>query len=677
MVRRCGRVRERRVRPDRSESRRLPHCRRDAVFAALNARIPAYTPEWTNRRPTDAGIALAHLFSEQMEPVLQRLNQLPENCFIEFLKSSGIQPLPGTPAEALLQFSVSSSATQAVYLPAGFQVGASGASGMVIFETSADLYAMPGTVQEIYTFADGVYRSVDPKRTDTPFLPFGTSPAPGLALFIGLPAAGGARPGPQISFGVQVQGPSGQPPPVSSGGSVPLPAPLAPLLQWEVLDGNIYREAAVVGDETRGLTQSGAITLRLPQTWAPGIPSRAPDTLPLLWLRLQILYGSYPQPPVLLAIQSNMVRATAVQSFYNEVLTAVPGVNNAPAVMALSHTPVLPGSLILEIDDTADLSFSPDSSSSSSPAPGSIWSEVDDLSGFGAADKVFELDPESGQVLFGDGVHGMPLPPGFRNVTALKYQVGGGSAGAVAAGQISNLINSVPFLSSVQNPLPATGGMDAESQAQALQRGPQELRARGRAVAAADYEILALRAVGAQVARAHAVPGFHPAFAGTPIPGVVCVFVIPLQRGTGAPTPDDATLRAVSTYLSGTLAPAGVEVVAAAPVYQAVTVQVNVVIDPAVSRGQTVQSVVAELNRYFDPVTGGDDGLGWPFGGALSNVAFVQRLLAIPGVTAVPALRFAVDGIRYAPCADVAIAANSLVWPGQHQVLALGPQEEP
>lgn len=654
----------------------LVEASRNVAFAGVSTRIPSYTSEWTSRSPSDAGIALARLFSEEVEPVLQRLNQLPQNSFIQFLRTAGIQPLPPTPAEALLQFTISDSATQAVPIPAGFQVGASAATGLVIFETDADLYAMPGTVQEIYAFEHGLYRSIDPTQSNTPFLPFGANPATGLAFFIGLPVSG-AIPGPRISFGIEVQGPAGQPPPVSTGGVAPLPAPLSPLLQWDVLDDKTYREATVILDETNGLVQSGVVTLGLPQTWSPGIPAGAPDTAPLLWVRLEILYGSYSQPPVLLSVASNVVRATAVQSFFNEVLTPVPGPSNAPAVMSLSHTPVLPGSLLLEVDDTADISFTPDEAGGTTPPPGSIWTEVDELAEYGPEDKVYTLDSATGYVSFGDGTQGKRLPPGFRNVVALKYQIGGGLSGAVGAGQITNIVNSVPFISGVKNPLPATGGMDAETQAQALQRGPQELRARGRAVAAADYEILALRAVGAQVARAHAVPGFHPSFPGTPIPGLMCVFVIPVERGAGPPVPDDDTLRAVSGYLSATLAPAGVEVVAAAPLYHRVQVQVSVVIDPSVSRNHSVQSVYSVLDGYLDPVTGGDDGQGWPFGGTLSNPAFVRQLLGIPGVTAVPTLSFTVDGIRGQTCADAPISANSLVWPGEHQVLALGPGEEP
>jgi predicted phage baseplate assembly protein len=659
---------------------------REAVYNEWINRASSYTSEWTNRRATDAGIAVANLFSEEMEPVLQRVNQLAENAFIQFLTTGGVQPLPPTPAEAMLQFTVSSAATQSIYVGRGFQVGASAAdgSGLVTFETNDDLYALPGAIQEIYCFEEGFYSSIDPTQASA-FQPFGPTPKAGFAFFIGISAPPGISVGPRVSLGIQVQGPAGEPPPVSTGGTVPLPQPLAPLLEWDVLDGTTYRQAEIVSDKTDGLVQSGVVTLGLPDSWSPGIPAGTTDTTPLLWLRLQIMYGTYDAPPTLLSVTLNVVGATAVQTFRNEVLTPVSSTSaTSGVVMALSQTPVLPGSLILKVVDTADMSFSAStlspasaSSSSDSSISGQTWNEVDDLAEFDSADQVYVLDSATGQVTFGDGIHGMALPPGFRNVVAQKYQVGGGSAGSVGAGQINNPINSVPYISGVQNPLPATGGMDAETQQQTLQRGARELRAHGRAVAIADYEILALRATGALVARAGAVAGFHPSFPGTFIPGVVCVFVIPPELGSGPPIPDAGTLLAVSTYLSSNLAPVGVEIVAAAPVYHTVSVEASVVIDPSVSRNEAVQSVISLCDSYLDPITGGDDGLGWPFGGTLSNVAFVRQLLTVEGITAVPSLLFIVDGIRGQKCGDVSIPANSLVWPQDHNILALGPGEEP
>jgi predicted phage baseplate assembly protein len=649
---------------------------RQAVFQELSDRIEGYTSDWTNQRPSDAGIALARLFSEEMEPVLARANRLPEKTFVEFLRSGGVRPGPPSPASALLQFTVSDAAVQPVYIPQGFQVSAPPAGGgdPVIFETASDLYAIPGKIQELFAFERGLYRAIDATRDDIPFQPFGNRPRPGLAFFIGITAGDNVDFGSRLSLGIQLQGTGTAPPPVSTGGVAPLPAPLGPLLNWSVLDGSTYKELRVIQDGTRGLLQSGVVVLGLPDTWAAGILARSADDTPLRWLRVQIAYGTFLNPPVLLWVKLNMVPSAAVRTIHDEVLNPVTGTGGS--VMSLSQVPVLPGSLILEVEDSANFSATADSTTGVSGA-GSRWKEVDDLTPFGPDDQVFVLDPTSGLVKFGDNIHGKAAPPGFRNVRALSYQVGGGAAGAVDAKKISGPVNSVPFVTEVTNPSPATGGMDAESQDQAKRRGPKEIRARGRAVAAADYEILALGIRGAQVARAQAVPGFHPAFPGKPIAGVVCVFVIPVRRGTGPPIASQDALAAVSSALSKNLAPDGVEVVAAAPAFHRVRVVCSVVIDPARSRGEVVRDVLQLLDTYLDPVSGGDDQQGWPFGSTLSYVAFIRKILAeVVGVTAVPRLQFVVDGVRGATCADFPIPPNSLVWGDGHEILALGPGED-
>ncbi len=148
-----------------------------------------------------------------------------------------------------------------------------------------------------------------------------------------------------------------------------------------------------------------------------------------------------------------------------------------------------------------------------------------------------------------------------------------------------------------------------------------------------------------------------------------------MERPTGPPVPDEGTLRAVSDYLSSQLAPAGVEIVTAAPVYHHVRVETSVVIKATVSRGDAVRDVLRQLNYFLDPITGGDNEQGWPFGGTLSYVSLVKSLVTrlSDEITAVPRLAFVVDGVRGATCADFSISANSLVWPAEHQVLALAP----
>ncbi|HZY58307.1 MAG TPA: putative baseplate assembly protein, partial [Candidatus Binataceae bacterium] len=519
---------------------------REAATSELRGRIPLFTPEWTNRRATDAGVALVSLFGEQMEPVLTRLDKLPDKAFVEFLRVGGISLLPPTPAMAMLEVTVADGALQSVLVPQGFQVGATPANGgsMVVFETQSNLYAAPAQIGEIQVQERTLFTAVDPAST-TPFLPFGKQSRPGSALFIGL--SGDVMPGPNLSLGFAPAQSDGTPPPVAIGGVDPVPIQPVPLLQWEVLDGGSYQPVGVVRDETAGLTNGGIVELQVPLQWRPGRPDGLIGDAQLRWLRLRIVHGTYRQSPILTFVKLNMVRATAVQTIHDEVLDSVSKGNGA--MMQLSQAPVLPGTLILEVDE-GGLETSIPTAAAGGSGPVHIWTQVDDLALFGPDDEVYVLDAATGQLSFGDGQHGKALPPGFRNVRALSYQVGGGEAGAVAVDQVKNPINSVSFISGVTNPQPATGGSDTETPDAARQRGPKEFRARARAVAVADYALLALRATGAIIKRAEAVPGLRPGFPGKPVPGVVCVFVIPPVRGAGPPTPEPGALTAVAEFLS-------------------------------------------------------------------------------------------------------------------------------
>jgi predicted phage baseplate assembly protein len=217
----------------------------------------------------------------------------------------------------------------------------------------------------------------------------------------------------------------------------------------------------------------------------------------------------------------------------------------------------------------------------------------------------------------------------------------------------------------VNNPFPATGGTDAEPDADVMRRGVGELRSRGRAVAPADYDMMALRAPGAEVARAHGVPGLHPDFAGKPIPGVVGVLVVPpLDDDSDAPPdPSAATLRAVADFLTREVAPAGITVVAAGARYQRIAVEARVVLDQAQERAGVLTRATDAITMYLDPLRGGENGAGWPFGGAVRHTPLVRRLLAVDGVLAVSGLSLTVDGLRLPPCTDHAVPPNTLVWP--------------
>jgi len=622
---------------------------RKAVAEELKQRIPAYTPQWTRRDAGDAGMALVRLFSEQMEPVLQRLNRLPDKALVEFLTLAGVAPLPASPARALLQFEVAATAPQSVQVPEGFPCSARSQGELVVFETERTLYAAPGKIAELQLQAEGSTR-----EATLPFAPFGEQGK--TVLLVGL--EGDVAPGPRLAVALMLAS-AGGPPPASAAGGIGLPpAADLPLLAWEVLDGGSPQPAAVVLDETRGLTQDGVVELELPARWRPF--ALAEGAAPLRWLRLRVVHGRHATPPRLDSVLLNCVWATAARTVFDEVLQPVAG--SQEREWSVAKTPVLAGSLRLQVDEggfDADALRVP-------------WSEVPTLVDARPDAKVYTFDARSGIVRFGDGRHGEAAPRGFRHIHAVRYQVGGGAAGAVPAKAITTMLNSIAHLTGVSNPLPASGGGAEEEQARAIARGPQELRARGRAVTLADYALLALRAPGARVARAHAVAGLHPGFPGLPQPGVVAVFVVPADGPGHSLLPDAQTLAAVAGYLSQSVAPAGVQVVAAAPRYHRIRVEAGLVVDADSSASQTVSAVLERLDTYLDPRVGGAAGQGWAFGGRLVYSELVQQVSHVPGVHAVHHLNLVVDGARVLACVDHAISPHGLLEPVTHEVVITG-----
>jgi predicted phage baseplate assembly protein len=298
-----------------------------------------------------------------------------------------------------------------------------------------------------------------------------------------------------------------------------------------------------------------------------------------------------------------------------------------------------------------------------------LWQQVDDLSGTQADACVYRLDPVKGEIETGDGVHGKLLPVGFRNVVARRYQIGGGAAGSVAAETITSLQQSAPFLTAVTNPRAASGGRDEADWDETLRKGPERIRARNRAVTSADYALLALDADGADVGRAHAVSALHPEFEGAPIPGVVSLFLISSAKRDAKPIPDPDTLTNVARFLGTEVAPAGIQVVAAVPRFHTVSVRASLVPKAYANAGTVVSDTLRAIDRYLDPLSGGEDGRGWPFGGELRYQSVVRRLLTeVSDLAAVGSLSLTVDGLNLGLCSDFATRPHALLWPGVHEL---------
>ncbi|MEU3918136.1 putative baseplate assembly protein [Streptomyces sp. NPDC029004] len=653
---------------------------RDELVAALRARVGGFTPDWTGTGPDDAGDALLRLFALMAEAVAARVDRLPAKLLVEHLRIAGVSPLPAAPAQVLLRLTATASAGAGVPVPSGFQAGAPGEDGAeVVMETVDDMWVSPSELTSLAVGRPATGSLPGPVDEVTPgqdpwadgLLPFGAHCAPGSALWLGFTAPQALEGGLSLAF-VAAPRPGG--PAAAARGAVAPPEAAPPQLRWSVLDGDTFRAADVVVDHTGNLAATGTVLLRLPTGWRPGRPPGGAQLPEARWLRVRLAAGTYAEPPRITAVLPHTVLASAVRTVRDEVLSPAPADpqeqdGGAGVRLRVATAPVVPGSLTVSVaDDPAAPLFPVDGAAPTAHDPLPVWREVPDLLLAGPADRVFALDADTGVLTFGDGVHGVALPPGVGHVRAVSYRTGGGRQGAVVADTATVLRTAVPGVASVTNPLPGTGGTDTEPFGATVRRGAAEIRTAGRAVTPADHALLAMRAPGARIARAHAVPGHHPEHPGARLPGIVGVYLVPPDEDpatAGAPLPSAGDLEAVTDHLTRTLAPTGITVVAAAPRYVRVDARIVLALATGADRAAAVRRAEDGLRRFLHPLTGGDGGDGRPFGGPLVHTALVRRLLTDEEVAAVPLLTLTVDGLPVPPCTDTPLPPHALVRVGR------------
>jgi predicted phage baseplate assembly protein len=636
---------------------------RQAVRTRVADRIDDYTPEWTNRRPDDAGVALVRAYGTVAEAVNIRLNRTPRKLALEHLDVAGVRALRARPAHAILGIEVAPRARAPVDLPAGSAFLVQGAGVPVVIETLQTCQALPGALASVAVHTDGWIVNDRPGDLGG-VAPFGPHPHVPAELWLGIDSP--VAPDALLSVAFEFVSPPGRA--AVSAVATDVPAP-APTLRWEAMTSAGATELPVERDDTAGLGQSGVLTLRVdtPAPWVKRtLPDRAGDP-PLYWLRARLVTNDYPDDRRLARVTLNGVPATAARSVRDEVLAPLDRRPSGRSRYRLSQVPIVPGSALIDVADSSADPFGTDASDDLT----SVWKEVDDLAGAGPEDRVFLLDAADGTVTFGDGLHGRAVPNGYRNVVARVYATGGGTQGLPAPGDKIGSRQSIPSLTGA-TVLTITTGADTETSGELVLRGPDELSSRGRAVAPADYATLALAAEGVDVARAHCLPGTDPRSPSGPLPGVVGVVIVPqTTAASGPPVPSAEDLRSVADHLARHVGVVGAEVVAAQPRYRTIVAQAVLVARAGSDLAAAGSAARDAIDAWLHPLHG-HGGTGWPFGGAVRWDALTRLLLAqLPALTAVSRLALRIDGRRLPPCTDAVLEPGELIWPGTHLIEVL------
>lgn len=647
-------------------------------------RIPYYIKEWTDHNVSDPGVTMIELFAWMTDMLLYRLNQVPDLHYIKFMEMLGVKLKEPVPARAPVTFWLSAPQDVPVEIPAGTEVASTQTETQpsIVFTTNESFIIEPPQLTAVtsHIFGDNddqefTSHNIERLLKGQENVPiFSAAPREDDALYFGFDN--------DLSnyiLGFELDcDPSG-------GAGI---NPNLPPYVWEASTGS--RDAPWVEceqdpgeDTTKGLNIPGRIRMFLP----PMGRSRF-NNQNLYWVRLRIRrkrdeYNGKMQPyettPRLRQITPQAWGGSTPATHALEVAMELLGTSDGSTgqIYQLQVTPILqrrPGeTLVVRDGDHME-----------------EWTEALNFAQSGANDPHYTLDSVTGELRLAPAIRQRDgsikrygrIPPRGARLYFRRYRTGGGLDGNVQVGKLNTLKTAIPFIALVKNRETAVGGLDAETLEDAMVRAPGLLRSQNRAVTEADFEFLArhvLRDTGWAQYRVKCLQP-RPSRESRVIPGQVYVLIIPhIQnpRDRERPKPEhlvveqDGIFAELLSYLDKRrLLTTRLDV--RAPEYYWVASRVIIHAASGANHAQVQEDVLQRLYRFLNPLIGGTDGKGWPFGRDLVVSDVYQCLQDIPGVQYVRS----VDLFRTTPGAGphgdiqetIEVVGHGVIASGIHQV---------
>ncbi|MDZ8188756.1 MAG: putative baseplate assembly protein [Nostoc sp. ChiSLP02] len=650
-------------------------------------RIPRYCPEWTDHNLSDPGITLIELFAWLTDQMLLRFNQVPRKNYVAFLELLGIRLQPPAPAYTELTFYLTAALPEAYTIPAGLEAATiqTETTESITFSTDAPLVIGVPRIQHFLTAqnTDDIPQSLR-ERVTTSWTResngywtgneqaiFEEEPQPGNCFYL---VINSDDPLDANILEIIFQGAAATPAGIN---------PNQPPRNWEAWDGENWRSVLLEesDDKTRGFSfyeiaqqggnpaQGAEVRLHLPQVW----PVTNFTSYRGRWLRCSFAItetnqSGYNRPPRITGLAVRSVGGTVRASHSTLIIDERLGISDGTPgqVFQLQTSP------ILERKENEYILVTP-----ANGLP-QRWTEVRDFADSAPHHYHYTIDSLTGEVQFGPLIREPSqikretqvrtriqqprvddtsvqvstlenrqsehqygaIPPRGAEIRMVAYRTGGGRQGNVQAGAIQFLKSAYPYIASAINLVPAMNGADAESLEQAVMKAPRILRTRDRAVTAEDFEVLAQQAGRGAIARVRCLPANSRRQV-----GIVSLIVVPyantdaIAQGAGM-TPEEFGLsRALQDQILSYLDERrllGVQIELQEPNYVGVSVQTEIALEPAYdnpfAREEIRRNLRVLLYKYLNPLTGGLDGQGWPFGRPVYISDIVALLQKTPGV---------------------------------------------
>lgn len=422
-----------------------------------------------------------------------------------------------------------------------------------------------------------------------------------------------------------------------------------PPLHWEYFNGRSWSDLTVL-DHTNNFTESGTVEFLTPTDMAPLAKF---DLTEHFWIRASSPKNNPFDTQHLSGVFLNTIPAIQAVTVQDEVLGSSNGQPNQ--ILNFARTPILSEQQVLvrepeapsgkeraaiEAEEGKDAVQARANSTTGEPETWVRWHEVNNFIQSDLHSRHYILDRTTGVLKFGDGKRGLIPPIGTSNIVA-TYLNGGGPAGNVPKATIVQIKSTLPGIATVINPVASDGGAVAETVPMVEDRGPQTLKHRDRAVTCSDWEWLVRQATGTRIARTRCLPNVNRDLYFEP--GWVTLIIIP--QGTESKlVPSSELIREVEDYLNARAfvglvqqTPAKINVLG--PGYIQVAVVAEVVPQNIDETQSVKQQVIAALNGFFHPLTGGPNHNGWEFTRDVYESEVSQVMEGVSGVSYVKSLQ--------------------------------------
>ena len=609
----------------------------DRSFEELgeNARklIHLYAPEWTDLNFHDPGITFIELFAWLTETELYRINQITDIHILKYLKLLGIKPEPARTARVDLSFE----SNKKITLNEGTAVSAEVSGATIYFELAEDIRITPIKLKKVIVDEQiGVFdRTSTNGQNDFFYAPFGLNVQKGCTLYLGFDNLSDT-----LSFMCYLYERDLIKP--GKHGDEEEYEFVNARFTWEIsnsLDGTSWKSIAPKQDGTKGFKKSGKVLFEnidvLAWKKSLTIPVWKGDES-LYWLRCVIKESCFEYPPRIDTIRLNTVQTIHGRTIKDDLETRES--DGLPhQAFKLAYVPVLNGTLSITVN-------------------GDSWKEVDDLDGSGPEENHFVLNREKGEIRFGDGLMGKVPPAGFK-INVIQYRVRKGADGNIKAGYRWKIKGHDDLI--IQNLGDTAGGAGGETIEEARVRFLKDLKIPYTAVTSGDFEYIAINTPGLRVAKAKAVPTYHPEKGDREnFVTVVVIPFTPIESLKTPPEPSEGFKKAVCLHLDKHRL-LGTEIHVISPLY--VRVNVNAVILPLNGYPEEPlrSTIITQLNRFLHPVRGWSDGKGWPIGRSIFRSEIYEVIEKIEGVDCM--IRLSLSGDK----GSIVDAEGNLVLPSK------------